>query len=216
MAVSTSLLRRRAAAALVAVASGLLASGCITGERPTLAEGPLLTGDPAVDAVLARLDGAGATIFTAGYDVLTRFGNLQTPATVAQDGAARRSVTIGRVRFIVDGSSTATCDLDTSSCTTTIDAARVSDTQLTPDFYAASAAATLRRDAAGRTGPPTMTTETVAGQPTTCVSVPLGDGQSTYCALDSGPLARLDAADRVVTMTTYAPSADPTAFTRPG
>jgi len=216
MAASPTLLRRRAAAALLALAGGLFATGCITGERPTLAEGPLQTGDPAVDAVLARLDGAGASIFTAGYDVLTRFGDLQTPATVVQDGPARRSVTIGQVRFIVDGASTATCDLDAASCTTTIDAARVSDTQLTPDFYAVSAAATLRRDAAARTGATTAATETIAGQPATCVTVPVSGGQSTYCALDTGPLARLDAADRVITMTNYAPSADATAFTRPG
>ena len=38
----------------IVVAVGL--SGCFTGERPTLAEAPTMTGDPATDAVLQRLD----------------------------------------------------------------------------------------------------------------------------------------------------------------
>ena len=58
----------------------------MTGERPTLAESPTTTGDPAVDAVLDRLDAAGEATFTAGYDVLTKFGNVSTPATVVAGG----------------------------------------------------------------------------------------------------------------------------------
>ena len=45
--------------------------------------------------------------------------------------------------------------------------------------------------------------------------MPVANGASTYCALDSGPLARLDAADVVIDMTSYAPEPDETAFTRP-
>ena len=72
----------------LAAAGVLLLSGCMTGERPTLAESPTTTGDPAVDAVLDRLDAAGEATFTAGYDVLTKFGNVSTPATVSQAGPA--------------------------------------------------------------------------------------------------------------------------------
>lgn len=190
----------------VAISAAL--SGCFTGERPRLAEGATTTGDPAADAVLSRLDAASEATFTADYTVLTRFGRITTPATVVQAGAARRAVTIGDIRFIVDGPQTATCDLVTNSCTTTIDAAAVSDVQLTPDFYAASAAARLRRDTERRAGPTRATIETIAGQPAACVLVTMTGGESTYCALDAGPLARLDAADLSIELTDYRPRAD--------
>ena len=203
----------RMATAVLVTAVGL--TGCFTGERPTLAEAPVTTGDPAVDEVLLRLDNATGAAFTAGYDLLARFGEVRTPATVVQDGPARRSVTMGTIRFIVDGATTATCHVDTGACSDTVDAALVSNTQLTPDFYATSAAARLRRDAGLRAGPTTASAETIAGQPATCVAVPVADGASTYCALDRGPLARLDAADVVIDMTTFAVEPDETAFTRP-
>lgn len=210
---------------LVTVLTGLaglagltLTSGCITGERPTLAEAPLVTGDAAVDAVLTRLEGATAATFTANYEVLTRFGDLQSSATVAQEGAGRRSITIaagGTFRFVVDGEATATCDLTAGTCSDTIDPQRVSDTQLAPDFYSTGAAARLRRDAGQRTGPTVGATETIAGQPATCVTIPVAGAQPTYCALDAGPLARLDAADVAIDLTTWSPTPDQAAFSRP-
>jgi hypothetical protein len=203
--------RRRYFALGVAITAAL--SGCFTGERPQLAEGASATGDPAADAVLSRLDAAGETAFSADYTVVTKFGNVTTPVTVVQSGPARRAVTIGRIRFIVDGADTATCDLDTDACSTTIDAARVSNLQLTPDFYASSAAARLRRDTELRAGPTDASIETIAGQPATCVVVTT-DGESTYCALDAGPLARLDSADLSIELTNYSPTPDETQFER--
>lgn len=194
----------------------MLLSGCMTGDRPTLAESPTTTGDPAVDAVLERLDTAASATFTAGYDVLTKFGDASTTATVAQAPPTRRSVTIGQVRFLTDGATSATCRLDGGTCSDTIDAARVSDTQLTPDFYASSAAARLRRDAGARVDATSGSTTTVAGEAATCVTIPITGGSSTYCALDSGPLARLDAADVAIDMTTYSPAAAESLFLRPG
>jgi len=94
--------RRRFAAAAVVLAAAAL-TGCITGARPTLAEGPVDTGDPNVDAVLTRLEAATQGTYTVGYDLLTRFGDRQATVTVVQDGAARRSITVGAIRFIVDG-----------------------------------------------------------------------------------------------------------------
>ncbi len=67
--------RRSIAAAVIVAAVG--STGCLTGERPTLAEEPVTTGDPAVDDVLARLDAAARATFTADYALLTRFGDLQ-------------------------------------------------------------------------------------------------------------------------------------------
>lgn len=200
---------------LVAVLAAIAAlSGCVTGERPTLAESPTTTGDATVDAVLGRLDAVGAATFTASYDVLTKFGELESPATVVQSGPARRSVTVGSVRFLFDGATTATCTLDTGACSDTIDAGYISDTQLAPDFYGSSAAARLRRDAGARVGPTSASTETIAGQPATCVAIPLPGSSSTYCALDSGVLARLDAADVAIDLTAYATEPDELQFAR--
>ena len=60
---------RRAAfvGAVLALVVGL--TGCFTGERPTLASGPVMTGDGNVDAVLTRLDKARSGAFTVGYDL---------------------------------------------------------------------------------------------------------------------------------------------------
>jgi hypothetical protein len=198
------------AAASAAVIIGL--SGCFTGERPTLADGPVMTGDAAVDAVLQRLDATRTSTFTAGYDVLTRFGDKTTAATVVQAGPARRSITVGHVRFIVEGADIGTCDLDAKTCSTTLDAARISDTQLAPDFYATSAAIRLRRDSSERIGPTVASTATIAGQQATCVAVPVTARTETYCALDGGPLARLDAGDLRIEMTSWSATPDDSTF----
>lgn len=213
---SVDLLRsaRRAVLAGVAIAVATGLSGCFTGERPTLADGPAMTGDAATDAVLERLDTASHAVFSVDYDVLTRFGNVTRPASVVQAGPARRSITVGAIRFLIDNDTAATCDLDTDVCTTTIDAARISDTQLAPDFYASSAATRLRRDANARTGPTVASTVEVAGRMATCVAVPLTSSTETYCALDEGPLARIDAADVRIELTAYSPTADESKFAR--
>ena len=186
----------------------LALSACFTGQRPKLAEGAATTGDAAADAVLTKLDAAGGKVFTADYTILTKFGSITTPATVVQAGPARRAVTIGRTRFIINGSDTATCDLDSGSCSDTVDLQRVSNLQVTADFYAASAAARLRRDTELRAGPTRASSETIAGQPATCVVIPVTGGDTTYCAIDSGPLARLDGADLSIELTDYSRRAD--------
>ena len=198
----------------IVVAVGL--SGCFTGERPTLAEAPTMTGDPATDAVLQRLDTADAAVFSGDYDVLTKFGDVSRPASVVQAGPARRSVTVGSIRFLIDDATTATCDLETDVCTDTIDVARISDSQLSTDFYARSAATRLRRDAAARTGDTIASTVVVAGQTATCVAIPLASSTETYCALDSGPVARIDAADVRIELTAYSAVADEAKLTPTG
>jgi hypothetical protein len=178
-------------------------SSCFTGARPKLAEGASTTGDPAADAVLSRLDAAGDAVFTGDYKILTKLGGHTTKSRVVQAGPARRAITIGRIRFNINGADTSTCELGSESCSDTIDAQRVSDVQVTPDFYAASAAARLRRDTELRTGPTRAITKTIADRPATCVVIPITGGDTTYCALDSGPLARLDGADVSIDLTRY-------------
>ncbi len=193
----------------------VLAAGCATGQRPRFSDDSFgigqRTGDPAVDAVLTGLDSVTASphTFTATYDILTKYGEAPHSATVTVDGA-RRAVTVDRVRYldIPDGSQTCVAE----ACSTGLNPAAISDTQLTIDFYATSAATRLRVDANAKIGPSTARAETVAGRPATCVDVAQSNNTATYCALADGPLAELDDADVRVTMTSYQPVADPQAF----
>jgi hypothetical protein len=190
-------------------------SGCFTGERPTLAHEPT-TGSPAVDAVIDRVNSLGDAVYTADYDVVTAFDGQTTTARASQSGESRRSLTIGDVRYIVDGSSTRTCTVSTGQCVDTIDAARVSDVQMSPDFFGTSLTARIRHDAEVAVGEPTASTEDVLGQAATCAAIPVDNATNTYCVLDNGVLARLDAGDVDVTMTAYEPGADAALFTPDG
>jgi hypothetical protein len=196
--------------------SVLLLSGCFTGARPSFTSEPFpagsSTGDPSIDQVLTQLDATNDGPYTADYSVLTKFGNTTRPASVAV-GTGRRSVTVGDVRFLTNHGTTQTCILDkTDSCSTTIDPARISDTQITPDFYAADAAKRLRRSAVARIGTPTLHNEQIGGQPATCVDVPVPGGTTVYCTLNNGPLARLDDGAVSINLTQYAPAVDESLF----
>ena len=205
-----------------AVALGLLTSlvaltGCFTGERPSFSTEPFQrgssSGDPGIDQVLAQLDATNEGPFTADYTVLTKFGNTTRAASVSV-AADRRSVTVGDVRYITESGNSQTCILDkTDPCSSTIDPARISDTQITPDFYAIDAAKRLRRSAIARIGTPVAHTDQIAGQPATCVDVPVPGGVSVFCALTNGPLAKLDDGAVNVSLTQYAPAVDESLFT---
>jgi hypothetical protein len=195
--------------AFCAVVVGM--SGCFTGERPTLAHEPS-TGSAAIDAVIDRVNDLGDAVYTADYDVVTTFDGSTTPVRAAQSGASRRSLTIGDVRYLVDGSSTRTCTVSTGECVDAIDASRVSDVQMTPDFFGTSLSARLRRDAETAVGEATTSTEQVQGQAATCAAIPVEGTTNTYCVLDNGVLARLTAGDLVITMTAYEPGADAALF----
>ena len=74
---------RRAAFALIVCTLAL--SGCLTGKRPhlsaaTVPQAGTPVGDPAIDAVLGKLDAATAGPATAVYEVLTKYGNTTNPA----------------------------------------------------------------------------------------------------------------------------------------
>jgi len=207
-------MRRRAAL----VASLLVLTGCFTGARPSVTTEPFASGtssgDPAVDAVLEQLDAGNPGPYTAGYTVLTKFGNTTRPAQVAVAPPASRSVTVGDVRFLSVGGTKQTCvATKPDQCTTTIEPQRISDTQITPDFYALDAAKRLRRSAAARIGTPIPHDEQIAGQPATCVDIPVTGGVTTYCALANGPLARLDDAAVSIELTDFTAAADPALFT---
>jgi hypothetical protein len=187
-------------------------TGCFTGKRPSVVNDPFpahsSTGDPAIDQVLAQLDVNNPGPYTADYTVLTKFGNTTRTASVAVD-QGRRSVTVGNVRFLTINNVSQTCLLDgPPPCSTSIDPARISDTQITPDFYAIDAAKRLRRDATSRIATPVSHVESLAGQSATCVDVPLTGGTSIFCVLNGGPVARLDDAAVSINLTQFVPAAD--------
>lgn len=189
-------------------------AGCFTGPRPSFADP---SGDPAIDDVLTLLDRAGSTPFTASYSILTRSNGATTQASVTVSPPAERSITIGDVRFLTVGDTVQTCALPAGPCTPGVAAEQVSDVQVAPEFYATAAAAQLRADAAASTQPAADRTEVVSGQQATCVDVTLAGGTKTYCVLDSGVLARLDAGGTAVLieLVSYAPQADESLLAAP-
>ena len=205
-------MRRRAAAL------GLLIvlSGCFTGKRPSVSTEPFAvgssSGDPAIDQVLHELDMNNVGPYTADYTMLTKFGNVSRPGSVSVDHG-RRSITVGNVRFLTVNNVSQTCPVDNSRpCSPSLDPASISDTQITPDFYGPDAAKRLRRDATALVGPAVLHVETIAGQSTTCVDVPLPGGTSVFCVLAGGPLARLDDASIEIFLTQFAPAVDESLF----
>jgi hypothetical protein len=210
--------RGRAALRAVAIVATLSLTGCMTGARPSFEETPTVVGtmtnDPAIDAVLSRLDAVDQAVFRAEYSVQLVFGARTTAATVTQgEPIGGRSVTIGGVRFISDGSGRRTCRLDTASCTDGIEPASVSDTGVTPDFAFGDMAKRLRRDAASKIGPATASTLDVGGLIATCVDVPVTGGSKQYCAYDNGVIAKFVGADLLLDMVDYRAEADPSLMT---
>jgi hypothetical protein len=199
---------------------GTLVTGCALGERPTIEDTPTavgtMTGEPAIDAVLDRFDAAPSAMFTADYTAILAFGGTTTAVAVTQDGrdpaATRRAVTIGDVRYITAPAGTSTCSVAAATCTSGIDAARVSDTGVTPEFASGDMAKRLRRDAVARIGTPTASTMEVAGATATCVDVPVTGGTKQYCAFDDGALARFVGGDVTIDVNSYRPTVDDAQF----
>jgi hypothetical protein len=193
----------------------LVLTACGLGERPFFEDTPTGvgtdTGDPAIDDVLRLIDNVGGSQFTGSYQATLLFGGAVSAAQVTQIGA-RRSVTIGQVRFVNDGSSSRTCVLDTGVCDDGIQAAAVSNTGLTPEFAFGDMAKRLRRDAAARIGPSVASVENIAGAPATCVEVSVSGGTKQYCALADGAVARFYGADIKLDLITHSPVVDETLF----
>src|SRR6056297_1831640 len=201
--------RLRPAAALVsALVATLVFAGCATGPRPSFdADEPARgdTGDAAIDAVTPRQ-------FTARYEILTRLGGLESTATVVQADNSRRSITINDVRFLNGAGTASTCNVTTGECEASINDARVSNVQITHEFYASSSAQRLRVDADRRIGDTRGYEITQADRQALCVDVPVSGGIKSYCAFENGPLARYDGADLFIQAVALDDAADETAF----
>ena len=200
--------RGRLAPLAAIVGLSVVLGGCFTGPRSELRPDLSTTGDAAIDAVLSRVEQVGAAVFTASYDADNAFAGTTTPVTITQSAPDRRVTVIGDVSYVVEGTRVRTCSDSADDCEDVIDAARTSDVQLGPDFYGTSATARLRNAAAAATGPATASTEQIEDQAATCASIPLPDDTTVVCAFDNGVLARLDASDVDLTMTSYSDEAD--------
>jgi hypothetical protein len=207
---------------LLAAALPLLvvATGCMTGERPSLGEPVALggatgtpTGNDAVDAVLAQLERADHPSFTAGYAITRKLGPNSTDGLVVQDDAAT-SITVGDVRFLL-GEDDATCNLSDGHCEAGTLDARISDYSIGSSFYAGAPARALRIAFERRSGEPEASEVSIAGVNAVCVKVPVGPGAETYCASPLGPVARWDTAAVSVELTNLADVADQSAFVLP-
>jgi len=216
--VRSSLVSRRA---LLAIAlSTVLLAGCFTGERPSFGDSNAfppgsMTGDPAIDAVLTKLDSVSTGPSTAAYTVLTKFGNTTHPAVISLS-PGKRKVIIGNTIYIQTEASANTCTQDGSvPCVKGFDPQRISDIGITVDFYAADTAKRLRRDAQAKLGPAIASQDVIAGQPVTCVDVSVPGGVAVYCVLANGIVAKLDDGDVLITLTLYGDTVDPNAFTLP-
>ena len=193
----------------------IVLAGCATGERPTFENGPTqtLTGRVEIDAVLTRLDATPLDRFTADYDILTRLGNRESSATVVQAEDSRRSITINTTRYLFDGATVATCDLESGECEAQINPQRTyGELFVDQDFYAMNPAIRLRSDAKIRIGDPVGFEITQGGQQALCVDVPVTGGTKRYCALESGPLALYDGNDLNVALTSYTSMPDEAKF----
>ena len=204
----------------LALVSAVLLSGCFTGQRPHFADDNPFdrgspTGDAAIDAVLVKLDAVTAGPVAASYDVLTKFGNANRPASVQLDGS-NRSIQIGEVRYIKTDTLDVTCTIGNNPpCVEGWKPEAISDTLLTVDFYAPATAARLRRDAAAALAPGVGSAETLAGLPATCVQVTLPGGTAKYCVLDNGLVALLDDGDVRVSLMITLDVIDPAQFAEP-
>jgi hypothetical protein len=198
--------------AAVVCAVVLLLSACVTGERPSFVDDEFAPGTPvgdaAVDAVLGRLENTATQPFTADYTILTKATGGTSNATVAVD-VDRRSITISNIRFLIEGSRTGTCNVESGRCTNSIDDNRVSDIQVTHEFYRDATARRLRADAARKIAATAPSAATIAGLAATCVSVPVSaDGAATYCVLENGLVARMDNGDVLIELTAFRDGVD--------
>jgi hypothetical protein len=209
--------------AVLAIASVTL-TACFTGKRAHLTDDTTSTSagtattappvnDPAIQSVLSRLEVSNSDQFTATYTIITKFGSTPTAATVAQDGASR-SITIGHVRYLTAGTGE-TCELTTAACETGLQDQRVSDVQVTHDFFSASPALRLRQDAATMVSAADPSTKQIADLTATCATVHFTQGDKTYCALDNGLLAQQDTPDLRIDLTSFTLGVDTSLFVAP-
>ena len=197
---------------VIASISALVLGGCFTGERPTLMPNETVppVSDTAIQEVVAILDSTPASSFTITYEVVTKFGNLFTAATLAVDPSFGTSITIAEVRYIysADGT-TLTCSTITAECAPGIDESRVSDRQLVSTIFKRATIERMQQDARVAVGSAVASNEVIVENNATCSAIPVVDSNGatqskTYCAFtDLGVVASLDTADLAITALSF-------------
>jgi len=162
-------------------------SACALGPRPTLVE-DLPVGDANIVSLLDIFALVDSAEFTASYRINVNYGNTAATATVTQ-GEQERSITIGDTRYLIETGRTRTCDLASSSCSQGLDDTKVSDLQITHQFWSRATEQRLRIDASRNIGPSESYLAEFADTQVNCVSVPVVGGTKVYCATDEGVLA---------------------------
>ncbi|MEP6661054.1 MAG: hypothetical protein ABJD24_14150 [Acidimicrobiales bacterium] len=205
--------------AVGAAAFTLLVTACAHGARPSFGVATTTgspsttsaTGDPLVDQLLSRIDGVSSQTFTATYVLTRKLGGQVANGTVAQQ-PPKLAITVRDTKFFA-GDQERTCTISTKHCEDGISAQLIADVATSTGFYGPAAAAEIRVSMGRRNSAPTNDAREIAGQPATCITIPVGTGEEVYCVLTTGVIALTDRADVRVEMTSYVPAADAAAFT---
>lgn len=196
---------------LVLVLAGAVALvGCATGPRPTLVDVPAID-DPAIATLIDMLAIADDATFTAEYLITVNYGGNTVIATVAQS-EADRSVTVGDVRYLWTSASQRTCDRISGECENGIDDTRISDVQITHQFWGRAMSFRIRTDADRDIGPARSYAIELAGISATCAVIPVTGGDKSYCVTDAGPLAMYLGPDISIELTSWSPEVNPDLF----
>jgi len=194
----------------------LVLSGCFTGERPTLMPEKTVpaVSDAAIQEVIAILNSTPIANFTIAYEVVTKFGDLHTAATLAFDPSLGTSITIAEVRYIyLTNGTTLTCSTITSDCAPGIDESRVSDRQLVSTIFKKATIERMQQDARVAVGSAVASDEVIVDNNASCSAIPVVDGNGatqskTYCAFtDLGVVASMDTADLTITALSFTATA---------
>lgn len=184
-------------------------TACATGDRPTVTSDPIVEDEGA--AGVANLLAQPAQRFTATYRITpTTSGVEPVDATVVKDGDDVR-ITIGRVDYLL-GDGTITCVDELSECFDGVRDGYVSDLNITHQFWNAATSQRLRTDVRRNIGTTEEYEAQIAGAGVTCADVKLDGGAVTYCAHDSGVVARYSGADTNIELVSFSDSASPDAL----
>ena len=186
---------------IIVLCSSITLSACALGPRPTLVE-DLAVGDANIVALLDTFALVDSAEFTASYRINVNYGNTAATATVTQ-GEQERSITIGGTRYLIETGRTRTCDLASSSCSHGLDDTKVSDLQITHQFWSRATEQRLRIDASRNIGPSESYLAEFADTQVNCVSVPVVGGTKVYCVTDEGVLAHYAGPDLLIELTDY-------------
>ena len=130
---------------IIVLCSSITLSSCALGPRPTLVE-DLPVGDVNIVSLLDTFALVDSAEFTAVYRINVNYGNTTATAIVTQ-GEQERSITIGDTRYLIETGRTRTCDLESLSCSQGLDDTKVSDLQVTHQFWSRATEQRLRIDA---------------------------------------------------------------------